>query len=156
MPDVFLQETVPLPPQAAFDTFVEQMDVWWPRQGVFPYSFAPEGAFPRQIRFEAEMNGRYYESFSDGGEYEIGRITVWQPPTALGYTWKDPAWPGHNQISLRFDSQGKGTLVTYEQDGFASAGVADLIPYYQIGCRQTLSAYIAHCRAIFELGQLGQ
>ncbi|MDE2856432.1 MAG: SRPBCC domain-containing protein [Chloroflexota bacterium] len=156
MPDVFLQETVPLPPQAAFDTFVRQMDVWWPRQGVFPYSFAPEGAFPRRIRFEAALNGRYYETFSDGGEYEIGRITVWQPPAALGYTWRDPAWAGQNQISLRFDAKGEATLVTYEQDGFGDAGVPDLIPYYQIGCRQTLSAYVAHCRAIFELGQLGQ
>ncbi|MCY4072575.1 MAG: SRPBCC domain-containing protein [Chloroflexi bacterium] len=158
MPDVFLQETVPLPPQAAFDIFVEQMDVWWPRQGVFPYSFAPKpkGVFPRHIRFEAELNGRYYESFSDGGEYEIGRITVWQPPATLGYTWQDPTWRGHNQITLRFATEGAATLVTYEQDGFAGAGVADLIPYYQIGCRQTLSAYIAHCRAIFELQQLGQ
>lgn len=156
MSDVFLQETVPLPWQAAFDVFVEQMDVWWPRQGVFPYSFAPKSAFPRHIRFEAGLNGRYYESFSDGGEYEIGRITVWHPPATLGYTWKDPTWPGHSQISLRFDPIGEGTLVTYAQDGFAGAGVADLIPYYQIGCRQTLSAYIAHCRAIFDLQKLEQ
>ncbi len=156
MPDVFLQETVPLPPQAAFDIYVQQMDVWWPRQGVFPYSFAPKSAFPRHIRFEAALNGRYYETFSNGGEYEIGRITVWQPPATLRYTWQDPTWPSHNQISLRFDPKGEGTLVTYEQDGFAGAGVPDLIPYYQIGCRQTLSAYIAHCRAIFELQALGQ
>ncbi len=156
MPDVFLQDTVPLPPQAAFDTFVGQMDVWWPRQGVFPYSFAPKSACPRHIRFEARLNGRYYESFSDGGEYEIGRITVWQPPDLLSYTWRDPAWQSHNHITLRFDSRDAGTLVRYEQDGFADAGVAGLIPYYQIGCRQTFAAYSAHCRAIFELQQLGQ
>lgn len=156
MPDVFLQETVPLPPQAAFDAFVGQMDLWWPRQGVFPYSFAPERAFPRHIRFEAALNGRYYESFSDGSEYVIGRITVWQPPALLSYTWRDPTWSSHNQITLRFAAASDGTLVRYEQDGFAGAGAADLIPYYQIGCRQTLSAYIAHCRALFELGQLGQ
>ena len=155
MADVFLQDRVPLPAQAAFDTFVEQMDVWWPRQGVFPYSFAPKATFPRHIRFEAQLNGRYYETFADGSEYEIGRITVWQPPTALSYTWQAPTWPSHNQITLRFTYDGEGTLVTYEQDGFAEAGVPELVPYYQIGCGQTLSAYIAHCRAIFELQGLG-
>ena len=159
MSDVFLQETVALPPQAAFDTFVGQMDVWWPRQGVFPYSFAPERAFPRHIRFEPGLNGRYYETFSDGGEYEIGRITVWQPPLQLSHTWRDPSWHSHTYITLRFApkrADALDTLVTYKQEGFAAADLADLIPYYQIGCRQTLSAYIAHCRAIFDLQQLGQ
>ena len=52
-------------------------DIWWPRQGVFPYSFAPKSTFPRHIRFEAQLNGRYYETFADDSEYEIGRITVW-------------------------------------------------------------------------------
>lgn len=159
MPDVCLQEKVPLPPPAAFDAYVAQMDVWWPRRGVFPYSFAPPGVFPRHIRLEAGLNGRYYETFSDGVEYEIGRITLWQPPEKLSYTWQDPAWARPNQITLRFaaqDAQGDDTLVRYEQDGFAGAGVPELIPYYQIGCRQTLSAYGAHCRALFALQQLQQ
>ena len=42
----------------------------------------------------------------------------------------------------------------YEQDGFAAAGVPELIPYYQIGCGQTLAAYIAHCEALHALQRL--
>ncbi len=152
MPDIKVEATVPLPPERAFDTFVQQMDVWWPRQGVFPYSFAPEGTRPLRIRFEPQLGGRYYETFLDGSEYVIGRINAFQPPARLGYSWQDPTWPGETQIMLTFAAEGDGARVTYEQDGFANAGVPDLAAYYQIGCRQTLSAYVAHCQALFELG----
>ncbi len=154
MPDVKLEVTVPLPPEQAFETFVQQMDVWWPRQGVFPYSFAPEGTRPLRIRFEPRLGGRYFETFLDGSEYVIGQIIDYRPPDRLCYSWQDPTWPGETRIALSFSAEGDSTRVIYEQDGFESAGVPDLAAYYQIGCRQTLSAYVAHCQAIFELGQL--
>jgi len=154
MPDVGLAVTVPLPPERAFDVFVQQMDVWWPRQGVFPYSFAPEGTRPLHIRFEPQLGGRYYETFLDGSEYVIGHISVFEPPNRLCYSWQDPAWLSETQIALSFSAEGDSTRVIYEQDGFERAGVPDLAAYYRIGCRQTLSAYVAHCQAIFELGQL--
>ena len=84
MPDVRIQQIVPLPPADAFDVFVQQMDTWWPRQGVFPYSFAPKSTRPQHIRFEAQADGRYYETFADGSEFVIGHITIWEPPAALG------------------------------------------------------------------------
>lgn len=156
MPDVILEVTVSLPPEQAFDTFVQQMDIWWPRRGVFPYSFAPAGTRPLHIRFDAQVGGRYYEAFLDETEYEIGRITEYQPPQRLTYTWQDPTWQNETQIALAFTEEVSGTRVVYEQDGFAKAGVPDLAAYYQIGCRQTLSAYVAHCQALYELGQLSQ
>lgn len=156
MPDVRLEITVPLPPERAFDVFVQQMDVWWPRRGVFPYSFAPEGARPLHIRFEPTLGGRYYETFLDGGEYEIGRITTWAPPERLGYTWRDPTWAGETRIELSFAAADDGARVGYEQDGFRDAGVPDLAAYYRIGCRQTISAYAAHCQALYDLEQLSQ
>ena len=154
MPDIQLTHTVPLPPQQAFAVFVEQMDTWWPRRGVFPYSFAPQPTRPLHIRFDARLGGRYYETFADGSEYVIGRITIWAPPARLAYTWRDPAWPGETIIELRFDDEAGGTRVHYLQDGFAAAGVPDLAAYYQIGCEQTLAAFVAQCRAIYKLHQL--
>lgn len=154
MPEVTLEAAVPLPPQRAFEVFVEQMDVWWPRRGVFPYSFAPASTRPLHIRFEAQNGGRYYETFADGSEYTIGRIINWAPPARLAYTWRDPAWNGETRIQLAFDPCGPGARVVYQQDGFAAAGVPELAAYYQIGCGQTLAAYIAHCRALRQLEEL--
>ena len=156
MPDVKLEAAVPLPPEPAFETFVQQMDIWWPRRGVFPYSFAPAGTHPLHIRFEPRLGGRYYETFLDASEYEIGRITDWAPPERLGYSWRDPAWPGETGIALTFTSDGDGARVLYEQDGFEKAGAPELAAYYRIGCRQTLSAFVAHCHALHELAQLNQ
>ncbi len=156
MPDLRLTVIVPLPPEQAFDTFVQGMDIWWPRRGVFPYSFAPAGTGNLHIRFEPQVGGRYYETFLDESEYEIGRITLFQPPTRLTYTWQDPTWQNETRIALAFTEEASGTRVVYEQDGFDQAGVPDLAAYYRIGCRQTLSAYVAHCQALYELGQLSQ
>lgn len=154
MPDVRLEATVPLPPEQAYDTFVEQMDIWWPRRGVFPYSFAPESTRPLHIRFESQHGGRYYETFADGSEYVIGKIVAWEPPARLKYTWRDPTWQGATTIEVRFSTSADGTEVAYAQSGFAAAGVAWLIPYYQVGCGQTLAGYVAHCRALRAVQEL--
>ena len=151
MADTRVQADVPLAVGEAFEIYVHQMDVWWPRQGVFPYSFAPKTTYPRRIRFEPKLGGRYYETFADDSEYTIGRIIGWEPPTALRYTWRAPDWSGETTIRLAFAALEQGAGLIHEQDGFAAAGVPDLIPYYQIGNKQTLSAYIAHCRAVYEL-----
>ena len=155
MPDVQLTATVPLPPERAFAIFVEQMNTWWPRQGVFPYSFAPKSTRPLHIRFEAQAGGRCYETFADGSEYTIGRITNWQPPSQLAYTWRDPTWQGDTRIQLSFEASDQGAQLTYTQTGFEAAGVAWLIPYYRVGCQQTLAGYIAHCQALHDLEALG-
>lgn len=145
---------IPLDPQEAFKVYVEQMNTWWPRQGIFPYSFAPSTTKPDRIEFEAEAGGRYFETFADGSELEVGRITSWNPPHHLAYTWRDPEWPGETTITVSFTASEDGTLVAYEHVGFADAGVPELAPYYVIGNRQTLAGYEAHCRAIAELRAL--
>ena len=155
MPDIQLKIEVPLPPERAFAVFTEQMDTWWPRQGVFPYSFAPKTTLPQHIRFETQPGGRYYERFADGSELVIGHITLWQPPQRLAYTWRDPSWADDTSIQLDFGAFEAGARVVYRQTGFAAAGVEWLIPYYRVGCAQTLAGYVAHCRALHAVQELG-
>ncbi len=122
--------------------------------GVFPYSFAPKPTLPQHIRFEAKLGGRYYETFADGSEHVIGHIQEWQPPERLVYIWRDPTWPGRTVITMSFKPIEGGTEVVCEQDGFAAVGVPELAAFYQIGNRQTLAGYFAHCQAVYELGKL--
>ena len=154
MADVCVQVMVPLQPATAFDIFVKQINVWWPRQGVFPYSFAPKSTRPNHIRFEPEPQGRFFETFADDSEYVIGNIMTWNPPQSLTYTWRDPTWPGSITINASFEATTDGTLVTHNQDGFEAAGVPSLIPYYQIGSAQTLAGFVAHCIATHQLQTL--
>jgi len=155
MPDTQVQGVVPLKPEEAFEVYVNQIDSWWPRQGIFPYSFAPATTHPRHIRFEPQIGGRFYETFADGADLLIGRITGWDPPHRLTYTWRDPSWKGETEITISFAAIEQGTEVRHEQSGFAAAGVPELPPYYEIGNRQTLAGFIAQCRAISELREKG-
>jgi uncharacterized protein YndB with AHSA1/START domain len=154
--DTSVQGTVPLTREEAFEIYVDHIDTWWPRRGVFPYSFAPATARPRHIRFEPKPGGRFYETFEDGTEYVIGHVTDWEPPRSITYTWRDPTWEGETVIDVTFTPAENGTQVTCNQSGFAAASVPHLAPYYQIGNRQTLSGFFAHCRAVYELQQLEQ
>ena len=108
------------------------------RRGVFPYSFASKPTRPQHTRFDAQTGGRYSETFADGSEYVIGRITAWVPPSPLAYTWRDTTWQGESSIELQFRAEDTGSLVMYQQDGFAGASVERLIPYYRVGCRPDL------------------
>jgi len=156
MADTVVEGLVPLNLAEAFEIYVEQIDTWWPRQGVFPFSFAPKSTRPLHIQFEPGENGRFLETFLDSSEYEIGRITEWHPPKKLGYTWKDPTWQSEITTTIAFNAVDGGTRFVMEQNGFAAAGQPHLPPYYEIGNRQTLAGYIAHCTAVKELRQLQQ
>jgi uncharacterized protein YndB with AHSA1/START domain len=151
MADTRVQEVVPLSIDEAFEVYVNQINTWWPRQGIFPFSFAPKETLPLHIRFEPKQGGRFYEEFQDGTEYVIGDITKWDPPKLLIYTWKDPTWEGKTTITVTFTQKDKHTKVILEQSGFAEAGQPDLPPFYEIGNRQTLAGYVAHCTAIHEM-----
>ncbi len=145
---------VPLSPAAAFDLYVNQIDTWWPRQGVFPYSFAPATTRPAHIHFEGEPGGRLVETFADGSEYVIGQITDWDPPAGFAYDWRDPSWPGPISYSVQFRPATGGTTVQVTSAGFAALGLEEMIPYYAIGDRQVNRVYAAHGQAVYELQAL--
>ena len=144
--------TVPLSPAKAFEVFTHQLDTWWPRRGVFPYSFAPSSTKPEHICFV--RNERLHERFADGTDYTIGEVLEWDPSRRLVHEWRDPSWTQATVVSVTFDHDGHECLVTLRHDGFSEAGAADLLPYYDIGNRQTFAAFVAHCNAIHELQEL--
>jgi uncharacterized protein YndB with AHSA1/START domain len=144
--------TVPLSPAKAFEVFTHQINTWWPRNGVFPYSFAPETTAAEHICFA--RNERLHERFADGTDYTIGEVLEWDAPNRIVHEWKAPDWSNPTIVTITFEHVGHHCLVTLRQDSFDEAGVADLLPYYDIGNRQTFASYVAHCNAIHELQML--
>ena len=68
-------------PEKIFHVYVEKINEWWPWQGKNNrHSWAPEGTEPSEIHFEPKIGGRYFERFADGSEFEIGHITIYEPP----------------------------------------------------------------------------
>jgi uncharacterized protein YndB with AHSA1/START domain len=126
------------PADVVFDAYVNHIDSWWVRRGTYRYSFAPESTEPRHIRFEAELGGRFWESFADETEYEIGRIVGWDPPHLLRYTWRAPVWPIETTITVTFTETDEGTRVEVTHEGFGVDGVPDLGDGYAVGLREIL------------------
>ena len=66
----------------AFNTWVFRPGTWWPLKHHSTF-----GAQAAAIVIEPGVGGRIYERSHDGEERDWGRITGWDPPTTLGFTW---------------------------------------------------------------------
>ena len=73
----------------AFRLFTDGIGEWWPLKGS-PFSYGGDRA--DKIFLETKVGGRFYERFSDGEEFEVGRVIACEPPTRIVFTWMDPKW----------------------------------------------------------------
>ncbi len=106
--------SVARPPQVAFRVFCDEIGKWWPlKQG---FSFGRERA--KDIFIEGRVGGRFYERFTDGTEFEVGRVTAYQPPSIVAFTWRAPDWEAPTRVEVRFVAEGGGTRVELEHSGW--------------------------------------
>lgn len=129
------------PVDLAFRTFTAEIGKWWPlKEGL---TFGGERAY--QIFIEPRVGGRFFERFSDGEEFECGRVTVYDPPARVTFTWKPPAWDGPTEVDVRFVAEGDGTRVLLEHRGWEerSEAVRKSRDGYDGGWDLVLSRYAA-------------
>ena len=96
-------------PETSFKVFCEEMTEWWPG------GFGGKDSIPR---LEPMVGGRFYERKPDGTEYEIGRLTAYQPPSLVAFTWRAPSWEVVTQVEIRFTPENNGTRVDLEHSGW--------------------------------------
>lgn len=111
--------SVARPPEIAFRIFTEEIGKWWPLKEGF--SFGRERA--KDIVIEGRVGGRFFERFTAGAEFEVGRVTAFQPPHAIALTWKAPDWEGPTEIEIRFIAEGAGTRGELEHRGWEQGPV---------------------------------
>ena len=102
-------------PEVAFRVFTEEIGAWWPLTEGFSFH---AGHGPKDIFIEGRVGGRFYERFNDGTEFEVGRVTSFEPPRAVAFTWKAPSWEAATEVEVRFIADGAGTTVTLEHRGW--------------------------------------
>jgi uncharacterized protein YndB with AHSA1/START domain len=113
--------TVALPPKLAFEIFTADIDRWWRRGMKFRQSDSPSSL----LCLEPKVGGRLFESF-DAGErshvVDVGRVCVWEPPSALNFTWRNANFAPHEQtqVDIRFEPTRGGTLVTVTHTGLST------------------------------------
>lgn len=123
----------------AFEMWTSGIGLWWP----------PSHTVSREpglvVVLEASAGGRIYERTPGGVEHDWGEVTLWGPPTRLGYLWhlrhdRSDA----TDVEVRFVGQGElRTRVEIEHRGWERLGAAGqdrrdqnragwgrLLPYY--------------------------
>jgi uncharacterized protein YndB with AHSA1/START domain len=99
------------PPEIAFRVFCEGIGEWWPRGASFKGNRA-------DTIIEGRIGGRFLERYTDGTEYELGRVTAYQPPSLVAFTWRAPSWEVTTQVEIRFRPEDGGTRVELEHSGW--------------------------------------
>jgi uncharacterized protein YndB with AHSA1/START domain len=113
--------TVAVAPAVAFEVFTQETDLWW-RRGL-RYGLA--GRRPGSLSLEPGPGGRLFESFetpSGTQVYEAGRVTVWQPPSRLVFTWRNANFAAEEstEVEVLFEPTHTGTRVTVQHRGWSA------------------------------------
>ena len=99
-------------PEVSFRAFCEEIGQWWPKGPSF-------GGKPlKELVIEGRVGGSFRELYTDGSEYEIGRVTAYQPPAIVAFTWRAPSWEHATQVEVRFNPERNGTRIELEHSGW--------------------------------------
>jgi uncharacterized protein YndB with AHSA1/START domain len=103
-------------PARAFEAFTSEIGEWWRPNPLFRFTRKS----PSVMSFGRGLGGRLTETSSDGGVFEVGRITVWEPGARLVFTWRQQSFSADQitEVEVRFEGVGNETRVTVEHRGW--------------------------------------
>lgn len=103
------------PPSRVFEAFTAEIGQWWRPNPLFPFT-ERHG----RLAIEPRLDGRFTETYTDGDEFEIGRVTAWEPPTRLVLSWRAATFPPGREtaVHVRFEDVDGGTRVVVEHYGW--------------------------------------
>ncbi|HVS64513.1 MAG TPA: SRPBCC family protein [Thermoanaerobaculia bacterium] len=106
-------------PDAAFATFVDRFGDWWPPE----YSWS--GGSLESIGIEPRVGGFCFERGPYGLRLDWGRVTAWDPPRRLAFSWQmemdrtpQPNPARASEVEVRFEPVAGGSRVTLVHDAF--------------------------------------
>jgi uncharacterized protein YndB with AHSA1/START domain len=129
---------VDCPVDHAFDVWTRRIGQWWPAD----HTVSAEDDL--EIVLEGRPGGRIFERRRNGLEHDWGEVTIWEPPTRLGYTWHLNREPTDaTEVEIRFLPSGARTRVEIEHRAWERLGAegetwrdrnrggwATLLPHY--------------------------
>jgi uncharacterized protein YciI len=136
LPPIHREVLVDAGPHKAFEVFTARIGDWWP---LATHSVYGEGG---SVAFE---DGQIIERSAAGDSTVWGRVTRWEPPDAVAFTWH-PGQPGEEamDVTVTFAVAGEQTLVTLEHRGWeVRANPAAVRAEYESGWPVVLESYRA-------------
>jgi uncharacterized protein YndB with AHSA1/START domain len=116
---VYVALRVKATPERAFAAFVGEIGAWWRPSPLFETTPRP-GVLSFERPNGVGEGGRLIETRAGGKVFEIGRITVWEPPRRLVFTWRQANFPPDltTEVEVAFEAVGEETRVSIEHRGF--------------------------------------
>lgn len=136
---------VACPVEHAFDTWTRKIGRWWPKD----HTVSAEQDLT--VVLEGRRGGRIFERRASGVEHDWGEITIWEPPTRLGYTWHlNRDLSDATDVEIRFVARGEAaTSIEIEHRGWERLGAngrdwrdrnrggwATLLPHYVVAVHE--------------------
>lgn len=129
--------------EAAFRTWTERIDAWWPR------GHSRSGNPATAVFIEGRVGGRIYERTPDGMEHDWGEVIAWDPPRHFAYHWYlGSSMERPSRAEVRFTAEpGGGTQVEVSHHGPELLGEvwSRNSPRYDAAWEAVLPAYVAAC-----------
>ena len=69
------------PSEHAFEVWTTRLSTWWPK------GHSASGDPNPLVVLEPRLGGRIFERTPEGAEIDWGEVTLWNPPSRLGYLW---------------------------------------------------------------------
>jgi uncharacterized protein YndB with AHSA1/START domain len=109
---VYVSIRVPADPMRAFEVFTQEIALWWQPNGLFQITGSGDG----YLAFEPGVGGRLFTSLGDGKQFEIGRISAWEPGKRLAFTWRQASFSADQStdVEVLFEAVGEETRVSIE------------------------------------------
>jgi uncharacterized protein YndB with AHSA1/START domain len=116
---VYVALRVKATPEQAFAAFVGEIGIWWRPSALFETTPRP-GVLSFDTPNAQGEGGRLIETRAGGKIFEIGKITVWEPPGRLAFTWRQANFPPDltTEVEVGFEAVGEETRVSIEHRGF--------------------------------------
>jgi uncharacterized protein YndB with AHSA1/START domain len=133
-------------PATAFSMWTTRPSIWW------PVDHSVSGERGLKVVFEERVGGRIFERTPSGAEHEWGRITAWEPPSRLAYTWHLRFAPEDaTDVEIRFvDAGGDRTRVEIVHGGWERLG--ERAPQLREGNRLGWTSVFPHFAEAIERG----
>lgn len=114
MSAVIVALRVPATPDEAFDAFTDEISLWWQPSELFAITPRGDG----KLSFEGRA--RLITTLPNGKVFEIGRVTAWERPSRLAFSWRLASFAPDQvtQVEVTFEASGDQTRVTVTHRGW--------------------------------------
>lgn len=126
--------------ERTFRTFVGQLSAWWPIES------HPNGRRAPDVRVEECLGGRVYQVDGGGREHDRGRVTAWDPPRSVSFTWEAVPGPEFTEVDLAFQRLGPAltrVVVVHRGWEFLSTALLDRYTTHEGGWLAVLRNFAA-------------